>query len=204
MAVAVRFAFLPLFLLVLVLLALLKFLCLLILPAVHLIQLLLLMSLELILSLRIGPVPVHSLTLLILSLLQLLAIGVLLTLHFVEFSFVFLLQPGIGGRIIGMARGGRTIETATVVIVSSAVVGIPVATIGILRVRWTVSIVASAAVLKSATIIDAAAVIAPTALDVATTEFAGARGGGDFRVAVIDGGPEVTIATGSFKVMVLL
>lgn len=103
-AVAVRLAFLPLFLLVFALLALLKFLGLLFLPAVHLLRLLLLAPLELVLTLLVCVLAAQSLLLLVISPLHFLALGVLLTLHFIEVSFVFLLQPRIGGRIVRMAR----------------------------------------------------------------------------------------------------
>ena len=100
MAIAVRFAFLPLLPLVIALLALLKLLCLLLLPAVHLLHLLLLTALKLVLPLLTCVLSSQLLLFLVIALLNSLALGVLLTLHFVEISFVPLLQPGIGGRIV--------------------------------------------------------------------------------------------------------
>src|SRR5205823_4155143 len=98
-----RFAFLPLFLLVFALLALLKFLSLLFLLAAHLIRLLLLAALEFVLTLLVCILAVQFLLLLLISPLRFLALGVLLPLHLVEVSLMLLLQPGIGGRIVGVA-----------------------------------------------------------------------------------------------------
>lgn len=160
-AVAVRFAFLASFLLVITLLALLEPLCLLCLPAVHLIHLLLLALLELILALPACVLAAHFLFLLVISPLHFLALGILLPLHLVEFLFVPLLQLGIGGRVVGMPRRGRTIELAAVIFA---------ALVRIARVRWAVSVVASAAVVESSPIVAGATVISSSMLDVAATE----------------------------------
>jgi hypothetical protein len=117
--VAVRLA---LFFLVFAFLALLKFLSLLLVLLVHLLLLLLLAALELVLALLTRILAAQFLLLLVLPLLHFLAFGILLTLHFVELLFVLLLQPGIGGRIVGMARRGRPIGSATI-IRSGAVIG---------------------------------------------------------------------------------
>src|SRR5215467_4622726 len=115
-AVAVLLAFLSLFLLVFTFLALLKFLTLLFLPMIHLIHLLLLAALELVLALLPPILAVHSLLFLFIAPLHFLTFGVLLPLHLVEFSLVLLLQLRVGGRVIGMAPSGRTIEVATVIV----------------------------------------------------------------------------------------
>ena len=128
-AVAVRLAFLPLLVLVFALLALLKFLCLLLLPAIHLIGLLLLPALDLILALLVCVLAVQPLLFLVIAPLHFLAFVVLLALHFVEFAFVTLFQFWIGGRIVGVSRRRWAIEIATVVIAASAVVRVPVTTI---------------------------------------------------------------------------
>lgn len=197
MAIAVRFAFLPLFLLVFALLALLKFLCLLFLPAVHLVHLLLLAALELILALAICVLAAQSLLFLVVSPLHFLTLRVLLPLHFVVVSFMFLLQSGIGGRVVGMARRGRAIEVTTISFAAF------VWAIGFPRVG-SVSVGASATVVNFGTIITASAVIRSAVLDVTAAEFAGAWSRGDVGAAMIDGSPEATITASSFKVMVLL
>ena len=174
-AVAVWLAFLPLFLLMVPLLALLKLLSLLLLASVHLIHLLLLAALDLVLTLLVCILAAQSLLLLIIAPLHFLPFGVLLPLHFVELLFVLLLQSWIGGRIIGMPRGGRTI----------------------------VSVVASATVVKSA-IITAPTVIGSAMLNVATMEIAGTRSRRNFGAAVIDGSPETAVAASAIKMTVLL
>ena len=213
MAVAMRFAFLPLFLLVFALLALLKFLSLLLLPAVHSVHLLLLAALELVLTLMTCVLAAQFLLLLVIAPLHFLAFGVLLTLHPVEVFFVFLLQPGIGGGVVGMPRGGRPIKVAAVIFAASAwtirrvavaVVKVSIPTIRITCVRGTISFVASTTVVESATVINATTVIASTVFDVAAMEFARTRSRCDFGAAVIDGSPEAAIAASSFKMTVLL
>jgi len=176
-----RFAFLPLFLLVFALLALLKLLSLLFLLAAHLIRLLLLAALELVLALLVCILAAQFLLLLLVSPLRFLALGVLLPLHFVEVSLMLLLQPGIGGRIVGMARGRRPVGFAAVIFAAP-----------ITRVRGAVSVVVSATVSDSTAIITAA------------MEIAGARSGGDFRATVVDGSQEAAISASSFEMAVLL
>jgi len=175
-----RFAFLPLFLLVFALLALLKFLSLLFLLAAHLIRLLLLAALEFVLTLLVCILAVQFLLLLLISPLRFLALGVLLPLHLVEVSLMLLLQPGIGGRIVGMARGRRPVGFAAVIFSAP-----------ITRVRGAVSVVVSATVSDSTAIITAA------------MEIAGARSGGDFRATVVDGSQEAAISASSFEMAVL-
>lgn len=189
MAIAVRFVFLTSFVLVFALLALLKLLSLLLLPAVHLIRLLLLAALELILALLVYILAAQFLLFLILPLLHSLALGILLPLHFVELLFVPLLQSGIGGRVVGMPRGGRAIGFAIAIVAAS---------IRIARVRRAVSVVASAPVVEST------AVIGSAVFDLSAMEIARARSGGDFGITVIDGVPEAAIAAGGFKVTSLL
>src|SRR5215472_8517589 len=190
-AVAVLLAFLSLFLLVFTFLALLKFLTLLFLPMIHLIHLLLLAALELVLALLPPILAVHSLLFLFIAPLHFLTFGVLLPLHLVEFSLVSLLQLRVGGRVVGMAPSGRTIEVATVIVAAPAwpirraiaVVKVSIPTIRIACVRRTVSVVASATIVESGTLVTAATVIAS---------------------AVLDGSPEAAIAASSFKVTILL
>ena len=129
MAVAVRFAFLPLFLLMVALLALLQLLSLLLLPAVHLIRLLLLAALELVLALLVCVLAAQSLLLLVISPLHFLAFRVLLALHLVELLFVPLLQPGVGGRIVRMPCGGWPVRRVAVAVVKASTL-----TIGVARV----------------------------------------------------------------------
>jgi len=119
-AIAVRFIFLTSLVLVFALLALLELLCLLFLAVVHLIHLLLLAALELVLALLVCILPAQPLLLLVLAPLHVLAFGILLPLHLVELLLVPLLQPWIGGRVVGMARRGRTIESAAVIVVAIA------------------------------------------------------------------------------------
>ena len=213
MAIAVRFIFLTSLVLVFALLALLELLCLLFLAAAHLIHLLLLAALELVLALLVCILPAQPLLLLVLAPLHVLAFGILLPLHLVELLLVPLLQPWIGGRVVGMARRGRTIESAAVIVVAIAwavrrvaiaVVKVSVAAIRIARVRRTVPVAAPAAVVESGSIINAATVIGSAVLDVSAMEIARARSCGDFGITVIDGVPEAAIAPGGFKVTILL
>jgi len=171
-AVAVLLAFLSLFLLVFTFLALLKFLTLLFLPMIHLIHLLLLAALELVLALLPPILAVHSLLFLFIAPLHFLTFGVLLPLHLVEFSLVSLLQLRVGGRVVGMAPSGRTIEVATVIVAAPAwpirraiaVVKVSIPTIRIACVRRTVSVVASATIAESGML-----VIAATAMSVSSS-----------------------------------
>lgn len=194
MAVAVRFAFLPLFLLVVAFLALLELLSLLLLLAVHLLRLLLLAALKLVLPLLICVLAAQSLLLLFVSPLHFLAVGILLALHLVEVSFVLLLQSWIGGRVVGMARRGRAIGVVTVIFAAS---------VRIASVWRTVSVVAPATIVNSA-ILAAATVVGSAVLDVAAVELTRTRGGCDFGAAMIDRSPEVAIAASAFKMTVLL
>jgi len=178
-AVAMCFAFLLLFLLVVALLALLKFLSLLLLPAFHLIRLLLLTALKLVLALLVCALAAQSLLFLVIAPLHFLTLSVLLPLHLVEVSFMLLLQPGVGGRIVGMPRGRRPVESAAVIFAPS------VSTIR-RPVGGTVSVIAAAAIITPA------------------MEIAGARSGGDFGAAVVDGSPEAAIAASTFQMTVLL
>lgn len=208
-AVAVR---LVLFFLVFAFLALLKFLSLLLVLLVHLLRLLLLASLELVLALLICVLAAEPLLFLVLPLLHFLALGILLTLHLVELLFVLLLQPGIGGRIVGMASRSRATEVATVIFaprawaigrVAVAVVNASALTIRFTRIWRAVSVVAFATVVKSV-IITATAVIGSAVLDIAATELAWAGSRSNIGAAMIDGSAEVAISASSFKVMVLL
>jgi hypothetical protein len=105
------------------LLALLHFLRLLIVLAVHLFGLLLLAPLELILALLVGVALLEFLLFLSLPLLHFLSLGVLLALHFVELLLVFLLELRIRvarRTIVGRAVGRRA---AAVIYLSSRAIG---------------------------------------------------------------------------------
>jgi hypothetical protein len=100
------------------LLPLLKPLRLLIVFAVHLLDLLLLAVLELILPMLIGVLAAHSLLFLIMPLLHPLAFGLLLLVHSVEVLLVFLLQRRIPGSAAGRLSAARTVGESTPAIVS--------------------------------------------------------------------------------------
>lgn len=98
------------------LLPLLEPLRLLIVFAVHLLDLLLLAVLELILPMLIGVLAGHSLLFLIVPLLRPLAFGHLLLAHSVAFLLVFLLQPRISGSAVGRPSAGRTVGAAPAIV----------------------------------------------------------------------------------------
>lgn len=100
------------------LLPLLQPLRLLIVFAVHLLDLLLLAALELIFPMLVGVLAAHSLLFLIIPLLHPLAFGILLLAHSVEFLLVLLLRPRIPGTAVGRSSAARTVGESARAVVS--------------------------------------------------------------------------------------